>query len=479
MHAYTRDSFESERLDSFIMRNIYPFDRHNIWTYGSSDNDSSDGSSVEIEFSSLVSIIWLNTGLCIGILMLHNWLKRKLPKIYLGRNNHVSDERKTRPLPLSWNPLNFVSYVLKVPWRDCRAYCGLDQYAYLRFIYMCANITLVSALWAAIILFPVYASGEQEADVDGWYVLSMANVPKSSGRLWAPVLFMWMFTAYTVFVVGREYRHNMELRMEFLGRGENDIPKQHHYSLMVEKIPPKLRCNRALYDYFNALFPGKVHSVNVCPKVPDLESKVKRRNENCKRLEKAQAFYAVTGRRPTHVVGNSRCRCCGIECAPYTVKDSISAHGEDDEYFDIADDEENLTCDQSIEYPKGERADSINYYTQMLDKYNREVEVLRREKQEIANAGNNDTNAAQDWFDNVLRSDLFQYRETNGSERNFRHDDGRSSLATTVIDGMVDKKEDDVTLSSSDATEEPFLDNFLLVRLIKRLFFSYLYDLLN
>lgn len=48
--------------------------------------------------------------------------------------------------------------------------------------------------------------------------------------------------------------------MDFLARGSSHVIKQHHYSLLVENIPHELRSEKALFDYFDKLFPGKVHS---------------------------------------------------------------------------------------------------------------------------------------------------------------------------------------------------------------------------
>lgn len=56
-----------------------------------------------------------------------------------------------------------------------------------------------------------------------------------------------------------EYKHYVECRMEFLARDPQVHPKQ-RYTLIVEEVPHELRSDKALYDYFNALFPGKASS---------------------------------------------------------------------------------------------------------------------------------------------------------------------------------------------------------------------------
>ena len=371
----------------------------------SSSDDDDDSTSVEVAFDDIVNIVYLNSILLLLLLATYNTLRRRIPSIYMGRNDHVSAERRVDAVPYSaWNPLNFVPSVLKVSWRDVRVICGLDQYMFLRFVHMCSTIVCVSSVWAAIILYPIYYYGDESEVQEGWYLLSMANLAKGSKRLWCPTVFMYLFSAFTTYVMDREYRHYVELRNEWLGRGEPDIPTQHNYSLMVEKIPPDLRSDRALYDYFNAIFPGKVYSANVLVQAPDLESRMKRRNEVMKRLEKANAFLAASGRRPTHRNGKHRCRCCGIECAPYSLKDSVTVH----EIIDYnrnenSDDPDTLDINDEVEsFRKGERVDSVRYYEKMLQYLNIEVQDLQREKIRICQEGN-ETHNVTNWFSSVLR----------------------------------------------------------------------------
>jgi len=407
-----------------------------LFSTTSYSSDSSD-SSIEVAFDDILSIIYLNLILCLFILAIYSYLRGQIPSIYMGRNKHVSPARRVKETDyVWWNPLNFVPETLNFTWRQTREICGLDQYMFLRFVHMCSNIAIVSSFWGVIIMFPVYYTSHDGEDKEGWYLFSMANIAKGSQRLWAPFFFMVSFTTFTVYMVNAELRHYVELRMEFLARGEPDLPKQHHHSLIVEKIPANLRSDKALYDYFDAIFPGRVHSASVLVKVPDLESRVKRRDEVCKRLEKALAFLAATSRRPTHIVGKNRCRCCGIECAPYRIRYSTTMHGDNYENFD----------DDLDDFPKGQRADSIRYYTLQLEELNQEVRNLQQEKLDMAEVGNQE-NVATDWLDRVLRADLQfwwnQEAATSGQ-----------SVGSTVIEEdsvLVDSLTNKKTTENTDA----------------------------
>ena len=119
--------------------------------------------------------------------------------------------------------------------------------------------------------------------------------------------------------MSEEYKHYLECRIDFLTRGEGMVTSQQHmYSLIVERIPHELRSDRALYDYFNRLFPRKVHSTVVVLNVPDLEKESAKRKRVLRRLEKSMVSLDARGMRPRHVVGRKRLRCCGIETRPFS-----------------------------------------------------------------------------------------------------------------------------------------------------------------
>eukprot|EP00957_Ditylum_brightwellii_P059216 4494524-Ditylum_brightwellii.AAC.1 len=116
--------------------------------------------------------------------------------------------------------------------------------------------------------------------------------------------------------MNEEYKHYLECRMEFLAKGDDDMHPQHQYSLMVERIPHELRSDKALFNHFNSLFPGKVHSACVVLNLPNLEELSARRKRVLRRLEKSIAYYEATGNKLTHIVGRHRISCFGVESMP-------------------------------------------------------------------------------------------------------------------------------------------------------------------
>ena len=378
----------------------------------------------------------------------------------MDENNSIGsasfDDTPLEELQQSYNQLNgnqnrrcgslfeWVYPIYSAPWSTFRDLAGLDAYFFLRYIRMCFNITAVSTIWATIILCPVYATGG--GGQTGFYHFSMANILQDDkGRVWVPTFFCYAFTLYCWFVVRREIIHYVELRMEFLGgegkrvtigrrqrgKGGYDAPaatsneidaaaqtenndrsvsslNQHRYSLLVEKIPTSLRSNTALFNYFNDIFPGQVHSASIAMNVPDLDNLSARRLRVTRRLEKSLAYYNVTGTRPTHIAGRPRIFCCGIESTPvdalclaccccYDSCGTPRTRGDDGEITDFPDFYDELPG-------KGAMVDSITYYIKDLAQCNVKMQKLQKEKLRIAQGGGDihRMGAAMEWYTDTL-----------------------------------------------------------------------------
>jgi hypothetical protein len=260
----------------------------------------------------------------------------------------------------------------------------------------------------------------------------MANLSVGSHLMWVPTLFLWLQTLYVIFLMNEEYKHYLECRVDFLARGDGVVNSQQHmYSLIIERIPYELRSDRALFDYFNRLFPRKIHSTAVVLNLPDLERESKKRKRVLRRLEKSMISFDVKGKRPVHVVGRKRIRCCGIESEPI-----LSSFGgrnvEDDDY----DSENDSRLPQ-----KGEKVDSISYYSRELTVMNEKVARMQHEKIELALKGNDSVRASQ-WISHAIdrvstaaESTLGSNTQNDGLITGFGSSPGRRKpLLLTLLD---------------------------------------------
>ena len=193
--------------------------------------------------------------------------------------------------------------------------------------------------------------------------------------------------------------------------GEHHDPnihvKQHRYSLQVEKVPVALRSNTALFNYFNEMFPGQVHSVCVSMNVPDLEALSVRRLRVARRLEKSLAYFYATGMRPTHITGRPRFQCCGIESTPIDGMCLVCCCCYDSCQMGTLHDDETNPEHITDQLPdKGECVDSISYYTLDLALCNIRLKKMQKEKFLIAESGQSIRPAGEEKKDHWYKPSL-------------------------------------------------------------------------
>jgi len=342
----------------------------------SSENNFAGASDVEV--SDAMSAFGFNAIIFIILIGVYELLSRIIPSVYAARrvrNDPMIVKISRSILPLSWLPV-----VVSTSWATVRKHGGLDAYFYLRFIRLCVRITSISGLWGMIVLWPVFASGGDHTS--GWYHFSMANLSQGSGRIWFPTIFMWFMTFYVLFAINEEYKHYLELRIQYLAEGDKGKNPQTQHSLLIEAIPRELRSDTALYGYFDSLFPGKVHSAYSVLNIPDLEKISAKRKRAVRRLEKSIAHFEATGARVTHIVGRKRLRCFGVETYPVRNFGGRVMGEEDD----------------SRSPQRGERVDSLTYYTSQLVALNETMDKMQAEKKNLAADGN----AATPWISQMI-----------------------------------------------------------------------------
>ena len=346
----------------------------------------------DIDVKGVLASTILNIVLFIVLALAYEFLRRKLPNIYA--NKYQKEEARQRQLENETGttnivPLSWLGPVFGVSWSKILEDGGLDAYMFLRYLRMCFILTAVSAVWALIILWPVYGTGHN--NTTGFYVFTMVNIGNDDNwRFWFSTVFMYLFTFYFFFLLQREVLKFVSLRLEFLGKGQKGVHPQHQYSLMVEGIPKELRSDKALYQYFDRLYPGKVHSARVVVSLSELNQLSAKRLKFTRRLEKAIAFYEASGERKNHVVGRKRCMCCNVECG------SCNAQCCKTKVVDVDDYE-----DDDVKIPKGVKVDSVKYYTRELRIINEKFLDKQKKFNEDAEDGNI-LILADNWFTTVF-----------------------------------------------------------------------------
>jgi len=365
----------------------------------------------DVDFEGVMASAVFNSLVFVVLMVSYEILRRLVPSVYASKTrqaafrgerrrsssalslmsmdeeedpSNINESHSRKPASIGFSlPLDWVLPVYKVPWNKVLKDGGLDAYMFLRYIRLCLRITSVSAFWGIIILWPVYANGAGPYGELSWYHFSMANVDQGSWRIWVPTVFIYLFSAYIFFAMRQEYKHYVELRMDYLGEGgtgdrHGPGQDQQTYSVMVERIPSLLRSDQGLFDYFNHLFPGKVHSACVILSAPDLEATAAKVLDATRRLEKSIAYFYATGQRRTHIIGRPRINVLGIDIAPFELGVCKMCHGT----FDMDAAEEEGTTP-----PRGVVVDSTKYFTRELAQVNQELWAAQRKKAKIAEMG--------------------------------------------------------------------------------------------
>ncbi len=121
-------------------------------------------------------------------------------------------------------------------------------------------------------------------DHNPWDYYSISNVllgdEKAKNRLWFATIFAYMASAYFCQLLYAEYNNFSVKRLHYLVQKEADgytvdpdTPPQKSFTVMIERIPSHLRSAKALYEYFNKLFPGDVFTVEIALDLSELDAK--------------------------------------------------------------------------------------------------------------------------------------------------------------------------------------------------------------
>lgn len=182
--------------------------------------------------------------------------------------------------------------IIKVSDEETLQRIGMDAYIFLRFMRLCSKFCIISGLLGGLILCPVYyTSYGEQIGIAGINLYTMGNIQPGGKRLWASCAFCWIFNLFFLYLMHNEYRCFVTLRQRFLYDGDQDIPAQQSYSVMVENIPFYYRSPKRLQKLFNEWFPNQIHSTYIACNVNDLNELIQKREEIVGKLEVSIAYY--------------------------------------------------------------------------------------------------------------------------------------------------------------------------------------------
>jgi hypothetical protein len=197
---------------------------------------------------------------------------------------------------------------------------GLDGHIMLRFLLLCARMGMGAGLFGLVTLLPLYSTSPGVDNVVGMNLHTMANIRAQSERLWGPFFCMYLFSAFFMFLLYKEYENFVSLRQQYLSEGDPDVPTQQLFSIVVENIPEEFRRSNALKGLFETLFPGDVSSAQIALKYAPLMELATERKGIIAKLEKSVAAFEASDKKERPKVKLNKERkvqmlpCGGEEC---------------------------------------------------------------------------------------------------------------------------------------------------------------------
>jgi hypothetical protein len=173
----------------------------------------------------------------------------------------------------------------------------------LRFLRLCAVVSLGCGTFALIFLLPIYSTAFGDDDVVGIDRFTIANITSGGVRLWAPMLCTYIFTLTMLYMLYREYETFVALRHRFLREGDADMPTQHLFSTVAENIPAEYQTSAKLRHLLETFYPGQVLTACIGMDTTGAAAIEEKRKLAVIKLEKAVAQYDASGREKVPMVG--------------------------------------------------------------------------------------------------------------------------------------------------------------------------------
>ncbi|KAK4527625.1 hypothetical protein GAYE_SCF42G5549 [Galdieria yellowstonensis] len=248
------------------------------------------------------------------------WLKAKVPGIYqfrmLASQLSMYNDYNDDPVYAPEQPQGIFSWP-SVTWlytedKLFRTH-GLDAVMFTRFMKSSLWICCILCFIAAILLFPVYATGgrhhlssKDPLYTSGLELVSMSNLERDDPRLWASMLFEYIVVFTVLVFLFLDYRAYYQYRIQYKAQ-----ERPTNYALLLVDIPQSDDMHELVQERFRRLFPNDTPYI-----APILNLKCVRKL--WKKLEKLQDCkerleYKCSQNNPTHNGQEKRSkRTCGI-----------------------------------------------------------------------------------------------------------------------------------------------------------------------
>nr|CDP22915.1 Putative protein of unknown function [Podospora anserina S mat+] len=243
-------------------------------------------------------------------------LRRRWKSLYAARKRHAEIELPHLPDTLfGWMPALY-----RITEHQVLACAGLDAYVFLTFFKMSLQLFAVMFFCAAVVLEPInrhFDPGHKRNDThpsefsllreyapysDYQRVNLFGNAGENSGDdhggddesfnknmsyLWSYLVFTYVFTGLTLFMLNRYTLKVIGIRQNYLGTQSTITDR----TFRLSGIPENLRTENAIKTLVEKLEIGKVESVTLCRNWKEIDELMERRTAILAKLEETWSVY--------------------------------------------------------------------------------------------------------------------------------------------------------------------------------------------
>ncbi|CEI97918.1 Putative Sh3 domain containing protein [Rhizopus microsporus] len=195
--------------------------------------------------------------------------------------------KKHAPEQLPTSFFGWIIPLLKTPDSVIMEKVGLDAVVMLQFLLMSVKLFSFCGFFGTVVLYPIskmggdFANGTNPNNTHSLLTTAITT-SHSISYLWVYLFFTYLFVFATFYFTFLNYRGYVRIRREFLLRKAKTLSAR---TLLVTGIPPHLRSDRKLAEYFEKLGIGVVESVHTIRHVGRLLEFIKERTQYLRQLE--------------------------------------------------------------------------------------------------------------------------------------------------------------------------------------------------
>ncbi|KNC53885.1 early responsive to dehydration protein [Thecamonas trahens ATCC 50062] len=265
--------------------------------------------------AAFISSLTLNGSVAVICLIAFSVVRKKFPTVYDPRRRLLGVDPNVLAAtpPLTESLFGWIFQVLRMEDSVMLESVGLDGVMYIKFLETATKFFCAACVVGLGILMPINFSADPPEDKkqQGLDKASMANVdPNQKNLLWAHTLAVWFFTLLLFYFLNKMYKFYYAQRIKFLV-----ARRPEWYSVLVQDVPENKRDAASLEAFFRKRYGDEVYSVMMAHETTALDKLVKEREEVVRKLENAHFTHLKKEERPQHrqmggILGKICC-CCG------------------------------------------------------------------------------------------------------------------------------------------------------------------------